>query len=160
MFVHVCVLNSVLIRVLIVPVCLCTLMAHTRAPARRSLTKTQSNFYANSLFFDKTRLVGAKERRLKVWDLKTGGCLRTLRSHTSAITCVNMGDELVLTGDESGHVHVTHLPTGNCWRTLKAHDKPVVALQASARMMVSASIDSVKVGVFKWPAPLAAPATK
>lgn len=43
---------------------------------------------------------------VKVWDVGTGKCVRTLAAHTGPVTCVALGDSMMVTGGEDRVVRV------------------------------------------------------
>ncbi|KAH3688432.1 hypothetical protein WICPIJ_000571 [Wickerhamomyces pijperi] len=58
---------------------------------------------------DTFRIVsGAHDRLVKIWDLQSGKCMLTFNSHSNsgAVSCVGLGDESFVSGDESGVVKI------------------------------------------------------
>jgi WD40 repeat protein len=81
---------------------------------------------------------------VRVWDLDTGACLRTLKGHTSAVLSVALhadGQRAVTGSDKT--VRVWDLDTGVCLRVLEGHTGDVmsVALHADGRRVVTGSED-------------------
>ncbi|MFJ8013879.1 caspase family protein [Streptomyces sp. NPDC096339] len=72
--------------------------------------------------------------QVDVWDLTTGGCVRTLTGHTeevsTAVVAQVHGGPHVFTGSHDGQVRVWDLATGECVHTLTGHTEnvPVVAV--------------------------------
>ena len=69
-------------------------------------------------------------RQSKIWDIKTGTCLRTLQGHTHYIYCLQVlpTSELV-TGSGDKTVKLWNVETGTCLRTLQGHTHFIICLQ-------------------------------
>jgi WD40 repeat protein len=84
---------------------------------------------------------------LKVWDLETGECLRTLQEHRGMVTAVALHSDgrRAVSGNKDGTVKVWDLETGECLRTLVGHTRGVtaMALHADGRRAVSAGKDAM-----------------
>ncbi|CAK0805171.1 unnamed protein product [Prorocentrum cordatum] len=78
-----------------------------------------------------TALSGSEDNTLKLWELSTGRCLRTLEGHTDEVMCVTAhGKDGALSGSQDKALKLWELSTGRCLRTLTGH--------ASAAMCVTA----------------------
>ncbi|MFD8079077.1 WD40 repeat domain-containing serine/threonine protein kinase [Streptomyces sp. NPDC059718] len=81
-------------------------------------------------------LVGGdgNDRRLRLWDLETGTCLRTLVGHTGMPRAVWLGpgDRIAATGASDGTVRLWDLGTGRCTAVLSGHTSGVMAVTMSA----------------------------
>jgi WD40 repeat protein len=82
---------------------------------------------------------------LKVWDLDSGDCLRTLKGHTSEVTGVALTPDghYAVSASWDRTLKVWDVGSGECLRTLQGHTGWVtgVALTPDGRCAVSASQD-------------------
>jgi WD40 repeat protein len=90
---------------------------------------------------------GSFDNTLRVWDLDTGQCLRTLHGHgTGRFVCVTITADgrRAVSGSSDYTLRVWDLGTGQCLRTLHGHDGKVesVAVTADGRRAVSGSLYS------------------
>ncbi|MBN2023343.1 MAG: hypothetical protein JW809_11195, partial [Pirellulales bacterium] len=88
----------------------------------------------------------SQDATLKVWDLQTGGCLRTLEGDYSPAMAVAAYTDHPWAVSASRHdmLKVWDLETGACLRTLESHPRPVltVAVCADRPWAISASMDA------------------
>ncbi|CAH1798892.1 unnamed protein product [Owenia fusiformis] len=96
-----------------------------------------------SVTFDKKRLAsGSLDRTIKIWDIKTGACLQTLKGHNKGIWCLKFFTKnLLISGCNDGTIKVWNLRSGTCARTLLGHEGPVWAMARRGNTLVSASQD-------------------
>jgi WD40 repeat protein len=68
-------------------------------------------------------VVGALDKTVKLFDLRTGVCIRTLAGHDGQVGAVDMtpDGELAVSGSEDGTLRVWSLATGECLRLLEGH---------------------------------------
>jgi hypothetical protein len=92
---------------------------------------------------DRTRVVATLGNRLKVWDLSTGACLKTLPGGTSPLAVTPDGTKLV-SGSLDDTLKVWDLGTGGCLHTRTGHTDLIwaVALTPDGTKAVSASADA------------------
>jgi WD40 repeat protein len=94
---------------------------------------------------DGRRAVSGIGATVRVWDLGTGGPLRTLADDGSLVRAVAVSADgrRVVSGGDDGTVRVWDLGTGEPLRTLAGHDGPVraVAVSADGRRVVSGGDD-------------------
>jgi WD40 repeat protein len=79
-------------------------------------------------------LSGSWDRTLKLWDLASGACLRTLEGHTGRVDAVAVTAEgrRALSGAFDGALKLWDLASGECLRTLEGHTARVSALAVAA----------------------------
>src|SRR3990167_10611665 len=76
---------------------------------------------------------GSADKTLKVWNLDTGQCLKTLQGHTSAVGALAVtADGKVISGSADKTLKVWNLDTGQCLKTLQGHTNVVAALTVIA----------------------------
>jgi len=96
---------------------------------------------------DGNRVVSASSGQpLRVWDVNSGECLRTLEGHTEPVESVALtpdGNRVVSASDDDT-LRVWDVNSGECLRTLEGHTEPVqsVALTPDGNLAVSASLDN------------------
>ena len=71
----------------------------------------------------KRAVSGSDDKTLKVWDLTTGGLLRTLEGHAGSVTAVAMSGDgtRAVSGSDDETLKVWDLTTGRLLRTLEGH---------------------------------------
>ncbi|XP_022292117.2 uncharacterized protein LOC111103271 isoform X2 [Crassostrea virginica] len=85
---------------------------------------------------------GGQDKLIKLWDMKTGKLLQTLRGHERGVWCLNFFTQtLLVSGSYDGTIKVWNMNNGTCCRTLIAHEGPVWALVRHENILVSASQD-------------------
>ncbi|HAA27203.1 MAG TPA: hypothetical protein DCE56_05375, partial [Cyanobacteria bacterium UBA8553] len=59
---------------------------------------------------------GSHDRTIKLWDVSTGKCLKTLRGHTGRIWCVAFSPDgqILASGCENQTVKLWDVSTGEC----------------------------------------------
>lgn len=86
-----------------------------------------------------------KDYALRLWDLETGHCLRTLEGHTGYVesVCVCPDGRHALSKSEDKTLRVWDLETGTCLRTLEGHTSSVnsICMTPDGRSTVSGSRD-------------------
>lgn len=86
---------------------------------------------------------GGDDPVLRVWDLETGQCLRTLEGHTDGVRCLSVTADgrQVVSGSSDETLRVWDVETGQCLRALAGHRDGVrvVGLTLDGRRAVSAS---------------------
>ncbi|KAM6317645.1 LOW QUALITY PROTEIN: F-box/WD repeat-containing protein 10-like [Podargus strigoides] len=88
---------------------------------------------------------GAKDQMVKVWNLESGKCLRTLR-HNSSVWVVKMDGTHIVSGSDRGLVKVWCADTGTLIKTLEGHQGPVKCLSFDQWHLVTGSTDGYALG--------------
>ncbi|XP_064629049.1 uncharacterized protein LOC135488385 [Lineus longissimus] len=93
--------------------------------------------------FDYRRMVtGSLDRTIKLWDIKTGNLLQTLRGHLKGVWCLQFfTDSLLVSGSYDCTLRIWNLRTGLTLRTLIGHDGPIWAIVRRNNTMISGSQD-------------------
>ena len=86
------------------------------------------------------------DNAIKVLNLASGDCLRTLEGHSEPVTSVALSADgrTIISGSAEGTIKVWDLESGDCLRTLQGHSWRVssIALSADGRTIVSGSGDT------------------
>ena len=100
-----------------------------------------------TLQFDPQYLVtGSRDRTLKVWDIKSRRCLRTLAKHRGSVLCLQFDsdpeEDLIVSGSSDSDVVLWKFSTGKELQTLKhAHRESVLNVKFDKRILVTCSKD-------------------
>jgi WD40 repeat protein len=93
---------------------------------------------------------GSQDNTLRIWDLETGQCLRTMKGHGSGYQCMGMtrpsmtpDGRRVVSGHVDHALRLWDLETGQCLRTMKGHADDIrsVSMTPDGRRAVSGSVD-------------------
>jgi len=92
-----------------------------------------------------TRLIsGSKDKTVKIWNVDTGKCIKTLEGHTDWVRCVCVvgGEEdLFVSGSEDYTLKVWNIE-GKCLKTLKGHfDSVCCVIPFDTKHVLSSSLD-------------------
>ncbi|VDN32920.1 unnamed protein product [Gongylonema pulchrum] len=107
--------------------------------------KGHSNYVFCCNFNPQSSLIvsGSFDESVRVWDVKTGACIKTLPAHSDPCKCMktlkghsnyvfccnfNPQSSLIVSGSFDESVRVWDVKTGACIKTLPAHSDPVSAV--------------------------------
>ncbi|KAL2142353.1 hypothetical protein VTI28DRAFT_1245 [Corynascus sepedonium] len=100
-----------------------------------------------SLQFNPQYLVsGSRDRTIKVWDMKSRRCLRTLAKHRGSVLCLQFDsdpeEDLIVSGSSDSDVIIWKFSTGEALQTLThAHRESVLNVRFDKRILVTCSKD-------------------
>ncbi|KAJ5816238.1 Small-subunit processome Utp12 [Penicillium robsamsonii] len=135
------------------------LEAYNIVPANKKNTDSEDPDYTRSLAVDipghrtdirsialssdDRMLASASNGTLKIWNVRTESCLRTLECGYSLCSAFLPGDKIVVVGNKNGELEVFDIASSTLLDTIKAHDGPVWSLQVhpDGKSMVSGSAD-------------------
>ncbi|XP_061192203.1 F-box/WD repeat-containing protein 1A-like [Saccostrea echinata] len=104
--------------------------------------KGHSDQVEEIIFDGRTLASGGQDKLIKLWDMKTGKLLQTLKGHDRGVWCLDFFTQaLLVSGSYDGTIKVWNMKTGACCRTLIAHEGPVWAMVRHENILVSASQD-------------------
>lgn len=90
-------------------------------------------------------LTGGEDKRVRLWDLETGNCIRMLKGHTARIMSVawSADQRRALSASDDKTLRLWNIETGRCLRVLKGHTAEVhsVAWSTDNRHAISGSWD-------------------
>ncbi|KAK6020609.1 WD domain, G-beta repeat protein [Ostertagia ostertagi] len=105
----------------------------------------RSGMEVHSLFFDLRSLYDT--RRLRIWEVETGKCIKTLKGHTNYVFCCAYNPQctMVASGSFDETVRIWDLRTGLCTKVLPAHADPVsaVSFNRDGTLLCSSSYDGL-----------------
>lgn len=93
----------------------------------------------------KTGLSGSADTTMRLWDLATGECLKTLAGHTAHVRAVALTPDgkYAISGGSDKTLKVWDLKPGRCLQTIEAHDDTInaVAVSPDGRFVLSGGRD-------------------
>jgi WD40 repeat protein/serine/threonine protein kinase len=88
---------------------------------------------------------GGSDNTLKLWNVKTGRCLRKFTGHTNGVmsVCMSADDRLALSGSRDNTLRLWDIETGQCLRIFTGHENSVesVCMSVDGRLALSKSTD-------------------
>ncbi|MBX7173957.1 MAG: TIR domain-containing protein, partial [Pyrinomonadaceae bacterium] len=88
---------------------------------------------------------GSSDETMRIWDLATGQCLKTLVGHSDSVLAVAVSSDgkFIVSGSSDETVRIWDLATGQCLKTLVGHSDSVwgVAVSSDGKFIVSGSSD-------------------
>ncbi|KAL1970448.1 hypothetical protein VTN77DRAFT_4092 [Rasamsonia byssochlamydoides] len=96
-----------------------------------------------ALSSDDRMLASASHGSLKIWNVRTQNCLRTLECGYALCSSFLPGDKIVVVGNKNGELEVFDIASSTLLDTIKAHDGPVWSLHVhpDGKSMVTGSAD-------------------
>ncbi|KAK3312866.1 hypothetical protein B0H66DRAFT_569035 [Apodospora peruviana] len=100
-----------------------------------------------SLQYNPTYLVsGSRDRTLKIWDMKTRRCIRTLAKHRGSVLCLQFDsdpeEDIIVSGSSDSDIIIWKFSTGKEIQTLRhAHRESVLNVKFDKRILVTCSKD-------------------
>jgi F-box and WD-40 domain protein MET30 len=88
-------------------------------------------------------LTSSFDNTIKLWDIKTGECVRTLFGHVEGVWSIAADNFRIISGGHDKLVKVWDLQSGKCWHTFSEHTKPVCSVGLSDTRFASAGDDGV-----------------
>lgn len=92
-------------------------------------------------FDDNILATGSYDTTIKIWDMTTGECLRTLRGHTSGVRTLQFDDSKLISGSLDRTVKIWNWRTGERIASLDGHTEGVISVNFEGSYIVSGSID-------------------
>ncbi|KLJ05898.1 hypothetical protein EMPG_10680 [Blastomyces silverae] len=96
-----------------------------------------------ALSSDDRMLSSASNGSLKIWNVRTQTCLRTLECGYSLCSAFLPGDKIVVVGNKNGELEVFDIASSTLLDTIQAHEGPIWALHVhpDGKSMVTGSAD-------------------
>lgn len=112
--------------------------------SRSSITKSEKEATSqNTAILSETPIIisGSLDNTIKVWDMNTGKCIRTLFGHVEGVWSLAYDTLRILSGSHDKTVRVWDLGSGKCMHALEGHSGPVTAVALSDTKIISTSDD-------------------
>ncbi|ORZ24579.1 WD40-repeat-containing domain protein [Absidia repens] len=95
------------------------------------------------LQFDKQKIItGSRDRTIKIWNMDTYRCIRTLPGHRASVLCLQFNDKIMVSGSSDTTLIMWDMETLQPIKSLKGHSAGVLDLSLDDRYIVSCSKDS------------------
>jgi WD40 repeat protein/GTPase SAR1 family protein len=99
-------------------------------------------------------LSGHRDGRLRLWNLKTGECLATLKDHSDIVKSIQITPDgrFAVSGSDDKTVKIWNLETGTCVGTLEGHQAEVlsVAVSPDGALIASTGFTDRTVRLWDW----------
>ena len=101
-------------------------------------------------FDDNILATGSYDSTIKIWNIDTGECIRTLHGHTSGVRTLQFDDTKLISGSMDKTLRVWNWRTGECIATYPGHTGGIVGLHFEGNILASGSVDrTVKIWNFE-----------
>ncbi len=103
----------------------------------------RSDIRCLALSSDDRMLASASNGSLKIWNIRTQNCIRTLECGYALCVTFLPGDKIVVLGTKSGTLEIFDIASSTLLDTLPAHDRDIWSLQChpDGKSLVTASAD-------------------
>ncbi|CAI2162989.1 12799_t:CDS:2 [Funneliformis geosporum] len=92
--------------------------------------------------FDENKIIsGSRDDTIKIWDIKTGKCVKTFHGHKQSVLCLQYDDKVIVSGSSDATIIVWDLVTGEIKHTLEGHSESVLNLRFDDNLIISCSKD-------------------
>jgi WD40 repeat protein len=82
---------------------------------------------------------GGNDKIIKVWDIRTGECVRNMEGHTEFVSCIDTATDLVISGAYDGTVRIWNSETGQQEGCMKVHSFVLKFKRAPPRILIISS---------------------
>ena len=91
----------------------------TQPPYERITSfKAHDDTISNLIKYRNNQLISISfDKSIKIWNLETLNCIRTISSNTDLITCATLNGNQLITGSDCGKVRVWNLDTSECLKS-------------------------------------------
>lgn len=88
-------------------------------------------------------LTASLDNTIKLWDIQTGRCARTLFGHIEGVWCIAADHFRIVSGAHDKLVKVWDVQSGKCWHTYSGHTKPVCCVGLTDTAFASGGDDGL-----------------
>lgn len=91
-------------------------------------------------------VTGSFDENVKLWDVRTGSCIKTLPAHSDPVTATdfNRDGTCIVSGSHDGLIRIWDTATGECLRTIFAEGNPPVSFvqySPNGRFILAGTLD-------------------
>ncbi|KAJ3293590.1 Kinesin-associated protein 3 [Borealophlyctis nickersoniae] len=95
-----------------------------------------------SLAFDgRVVATGSADNRCRVFDVRSGECVKELIGHEEGVYCIQIDDDKIITGSADATIKVWSLKDSALLATLGGHTETVTCLKINSNILISGSAD-------------------
>ncbi|KAF7724947.1 hypothetical protein EC973_000528 [Apophysomyces ossiformis] len=105
------------------------------------VTETEPSGCSSTLSNHPIIMSGSLDNTVKLWDMNTGACIRTLFGHVEGVWSIAYDKLRIVSGSHDKTLRVWDTESGRCMYPLEGHNGPVTAVALSDTKIVSASDD-------------------
>lgn len=108
--------------------------------------------YLRGITVDGDRVVTAAHKTIKIWNIRTGECIKTLEvchpkfGHSDLVVSVAVyKEDFIVSGSKDKTIKIWNISTGECIKTLEGHKDWVYSVAVYKDFIVSGSVGSIKI---------------
>eukprot|EP01134_Creolimax_fragrantissima_P000848 CFRG0848T1 len=90
---------------------------------------------------------GSFDNTIKVWNLASGSCLKSIVAHDSGVSCLRCEHDIIVSGSSDNTLKIWPKDLSKCLHTLRGHSAEVTSLYHNGKTVVSGSCDNT---IRKW----------
>lgn len=105
------------------------------------LPSTASSTVTTELSENPIVISGSLDNTIKLWDMTTGNCIRTLFGHVEGVWSLAYDTLRIVSGSHDKTIRVWDLGSGKCMHALEGHNGPVTAVALGDTKIISTSDD-------------------
>ncbi len=113
--------------------------------ASRILKGGHKKQVSSFVFADELLISGSYDKTIKIWDTRTGHCIRTLDGIPAPVTSLLYADRKLVSGDRNGTVKIWDINTGDCLHTLEGPPRKIGSLFYANGMIIIASSGETRI---------------
>ncbi|KAF9928700.1 hypothetical protein FBU30_002171 [Linnemannia zychae] len=92
--------------------------------------------------FDSYKIIsGSRDTTIKIWDIRSGECVRTYPGHTASVLCLQYDETRIVSGSSDTSILVWDLESGRILQRLDGHVDSVLSVRFEKDIVVSCSKD-------------------
>jgi len=102
-------------------------------------------YITSLLWVDGHLISGSWDHTIKIWDLNSRKCIRTLEGHTDHVTSLAWVHGNFVSGSDDKTIKIWDLNSGKCLRTLHGHTDAVNSVISADGVLISSSNSTIKI---------------
>jgi len=101
----------------------------------------QASVLRSLIWVSGTLISGYSDPTIKIWDINTGQCTKTLAGHTGSVNSLLCVNGMLISGSSDHTIRIWDINRGRCTKTLEGHTDEVTSLVEVNGMVISGSKD-------------------
>ncbi|CAO3650428.1 unnamed protein product [Mucor hiemalis] len=119
----------------------CATDNRSNKPEKTTLPSLTSSTVTAELSETPIIISGSLDNTIKLWDMTTGSCIRTLFGHVEGVWSLAYDTLRIVSGSHDKTIRVWDLGSGKCMHALEGHNGPVTAVALGDTKIISTSDD-------------------